>query len=176
MVDILIRPLAIEDMDKILRLQTSALRILSAGYSDRQIESLVRSQGTARSAGDEVGYVAVCEQQIVGFGLVQVSLECIAGIYVHPDFTRCGVGTRLLLALEKLSRSRKITTMYVLSSLAAVDFYRANGYELIRASGFHSEGNIWIPCMRMEKRLIGGLEDSFLDSMIASVTGLWRWY
>jgi putative acetyltransferase len=176
MLDILIRPLAIEDMDKILKLQTSALRILSAGYSDRQIESLVRGQGAARSAGDEVGYVAVCAQQMVGFGLVQVSSEYIAGIYVHPGFARRGIGTRLLLALEKLSLERKVKTMHVLSSMAAVDFYRANGYELIQADGFHSEENIWIPCMRMEKRLIVGLEDSFLDSMIASVSGVWRWY
>jgi putative acetyltransferase len=176
MLDILIRPLAIEDTDQILKLQTSALRILSAGYNSRQIESLVRSQGTARSAGDELGYVAVCEQRIVGFGLVQVSLEFIAGIYVHPSFTRRGVGTKLLLALEKFSLERKVKRMHVLSSMAAVDFYRANGYELIRASGFHSEANIWIPCMRMEKRLGKGLEDSFLDSVITSVSGLWRWY
>ncbi len=181
MVDILIRPLAIEDTDKILEIQTRALRILSIGYNDRQIESLVRSQGSARyggtrpagSAGDEVGYVAVWEQQIVGFGLVQANLDCIAGIYVHPGFTRRGVGTQLLLALEKLSLETKVRTIYVLSSMAAVDFYRANGYELIRASGFHSDKNIWIPCMRMEKRLNNGQEDSFVDWIIASASELW---
>jgi hypothetical protein len=50
--DMLIRPLVIADTDTILKIQTSALRTLSTGYNDQQIESLVRSQGTARSGGD----------------------------------------------------------------------------------------------------------------------------
>jgi hypothetical protein len=55
----LIRPVAIADLDTILKLQTSALRILSAGYNGEQIELLVRSQGNARAEGDEMGYVAI---------------------------------------------------------------------------------------------------------------------
>ena len=40
-----------------------------------------------------------------------------------------------------------------MASLSSVDFYKANGYEVIRKSGFHSEFSTWIECVNLEKRL-----------------------
>jgi putative acetyltransferase len=75
-------------------------------------------------------------------------------MFVHPDFTRLGIGTRLLEAIEKVAIQKKYKTMYVMSSLSAIEFYQARGYTITIESGFWSEPTIWIPCVNMQKQLI----------------------
>ncbi|WP_412973433.1 GNAT family N-acetyltransferase [Pseudanabaena sp. PCC 6802] len=75
-------------------------------------------------------------------------------MYVHPNFIRRGIGSQLLEALEKIAMDRGDETINVLSSLATENFYRANGYQLIRKSGFYSEYTTWIPCVNFKKELI----------------------
>jgi GNAT superfamily N-acetyltransferase len=144
-----------EDSEKIIELQTSSLRKLSSSYDSNQIESLVRSQASLRFAQAEIGFVAEHENEIVGFasGLVQPP-GIISGVYVHPNLIRQGIGTRLLKAVEKIAIDRGNEAIHVFSSLATVKFYQANGYQLIRKSGFYSETKTWIPGVILKKQLI----------------------
>ncbi|MCC5622327.1 GNAT family N-acetyltransferase [Nostoc sp. CHAB 5715] len=143
-----------EDSDKVIKLQTSSLRTLSSSYDSIQIESLVCSQASARLAQDEIGVVAEHENDIVGFASLLVQSSQIAGVYVHPDFIRHGIGTQLLETVEKIAIDRGNEVAHVISSLETVNFYQAVGYKLVRKSGFYSEGTIWIPCINLEKQLI----------------------
>jgi len=144
-----------EDSEKIIELQTSSLRKLSSSYDSNQIESLVRSQASLRFAQDEIGFVAEHENEIVGFASWLVQPPCIiSGVYVHPNLIRQGIGTRLLKAVEKIAIDRGNEAIHVFSSLATVKFYQANGYQLIRKSGFYSEPKTWIPCVILKKQLI----------------------
>lgn len=77
----------------------------------------------------------------------------ISGMFVHPDFARKGIGTRLVIALEEIALGKQYKTLSVTSSLSAVGFYQALGYKIDRRSGFWSQGNVWIPCMNLVKRL-----------------------
>jgi putative acetyltransferase len=144
-----------EDSEKIIELQTSSLRKLSSSYDSNQIESLVRSQASLRFSQHEIGFVAEHENEIVGFASWLVQPPCIiSGVYVHPNLIRQGIGTRLLKAVEKIAIDRGNEAIHVLSSLATVNFYQANGYQLIRKSGFYSEPQTWIPCVILKKQLI----------------------
>ncbi|MEM7553428.1 MAG: GNAT family N-acetyltransferase [Cyanobacteria bacterium P01_A01_bin.84] len=155
--DVQIRLSKSEDLEKMLEIQASSLRNLSPSYDSEQIESLVRSQTSARLAP---GVVAEYKGEIIGFAswmsLIPFTnlMPQIAGIYVHPDFARQGVGTQMLKSIEKIAIDRGNEVMRVMSSMDAVSFYQGAGYELISESKFPSEGKIWIPCKYLSKRLV----------------------
>ena len=127
---------------------------LSPSYNVSQIESLVRSQASRRLSLNEVIFVAESENNLVGFASLLVRQAQISGLYVRPNFTRCGIGTLLLKAVEKIAIDRGEEVIAVMSSLDAVNFYQACGYQLIGESIVYSEGKIWIPCLSLEKQLI----------------------
>lgn len=151
-----IRPLNSEDSQKVLEIQANALRALSPSYSSNQIESLVRGQASVRFLEDETGIVATYQDRIVGFAALLDKTSKIAGVYVHPDFVRQGLGTRLLKAVEKIAIDKGIETLGVTASLDSVKFYKASGYRVIRRSGFYSEGRIWVTCKNLRKQLVSG--------------------
>ena len=144
-----------EDLESILELQASSLKLLaSKEYNARQIESLIRGQKSARSEYKEIVVVAYFGSKLVGFASLLVHTPTIGAIFVHPDFTRLGIGTRLLETIENTAIEKKYRNIYVMSSLSAVDFYRAMGYKRTHKSGFWSERKTWIPCVNMQKQLI----------------------
>lgn len=142
-----------EDSEKILELQASSLKILSSSYTPTQIKSLIRSQALVRFEG-EIGVVAEYQNNIVGFAALLIQSSQIAGVYVHPDFIRQGIGTQLLETIEKIAIDKGSKATHVISSLDSVNFYQAAGYKIIRESGFYSEEEIWVPCVNLEKQLI----------------------
>jgi putative acetyltransferase len=90
---------------------------------------------------------------VAGFACLSNHRSNINGIYIHPDFMRRGIGTQLLTEIERMSIKRKIQTIWVQSSIEAVNFYQKNGYILQSNNGF-SKGTEWIPCQLMKKELI----------------------
>ncbi|MFB2976486.1 GNAT family N-acetyltransferase [Microseira sp. BLCC-F43] len=143
-----------EDSKKIIELQTSSLRTLSASYNSTQIESLVRSQASVRFAQEEIEVVAEHKNDIVGFASLLVQSSQIAGVYVDPDFVRQGIGTQLLETVEQIAIDKGNKVTHVISALDTVNFYQSVGYKINRESGFYSEGKFWIPCIILEKELI----------------------
>jgi putative acetyltransferase len=143
-----------EDLNNILKLQADSLKALSPCYNSSQVESLIKSQAFARDCQDEIVFVAEQNSKIVGFSCLMLKDSRIGGIFVHPNFIRQGIGTDLLNAIEILAIQNKCKVIDVMSSLAAVKFYQANGYQIIRESGFFSDGLVWIPCVNLSKKLM----------------------
>ena len=75
-------------------------------------------------------------------------------MFVHPDFMRRGIGSKLLNKVEQIAIEKNFRIIKVISALPSVDFYNAIGYQVIRNSGFHSEFKTWIECVNLEKKLI----------------------
>lgn len=142
------------DLNNILKLQSESLKALSPCYSLSQVESLIKSQAFARDCLDEIVFVAEQNSKIVGFSCLMLKDSRIGGIFVHPNYIRQGIGTDLLNAIEILAIQNKCKVIDVMSSLAAVKFYQANGYQIIRESGFFSDGLVWIPCVNLSKQLM----------------------
>ena len=95
-----------EDIEKILKLQSSSIKLMSPDYTPRQIESLVRSQTSARLRYNEIVFLASYKDELVGFAcLINNSFQFggfqIGGLYVHPNFIRQGIGTQLLEVIER---------------------------------------------------------------------------
>lgn len=97
--------------------------------------------------------------RLVGFGWIDAdpgeylsaAVEAeLTALYVHPEFVRRGVGTRLCRALEDRLRTRGTRAVGLWATLVAVDFYRARGYERVvdRAVTY---GEATLPTVEMHK-------------------------
>lgn len=152
--DIEIRLAKIEENEKIIQLQTDSIeKLASQDYTSLQIESLVKTQALLRFK-DEIIFVAVLVEKIVGFASIHIHKPEIYGLFVSPEFARQGIGTKLLETIEKIAIQKKHKFIYVNSSLTAKVFYRKRGYKKMWESGFYSEREIWINCVLMKKRLM----------------------
>lgn len=152
--DIEIRLAKVEDRAEILQLQSSSLRVLaSKDYGPEEIESLVRSQAKARFYS-EVIFVAICQEKIVGFASLLIHKYQIGGVYVHPEFSRQGIGSRLLEVVENTAIEKGYKSLSVLSSLTAIDFYQKQGYQMHSHRYFWSEEKVSILSGILNKRLI----------------------
>lgn len=79
-------------------------------------------------------FVAESDGQIVGTAAIENSELCT--FFVHHDFQRKGIGTRLLKAIEKNALTAGIRRIKVESSITAAAFYEKAGY---RKTGFVKE-------------------------------------
>lgn len=77
----------------------------------------------------------------------------VRAMYTDPDFTRRGIGTRILALCEDAARQAGFRRVELMGTAAGVPLYRARGYEAISETEFARIGDVEIPLLRMEKRL-----------------------
>ncbi len=104
-------------------------------------------------------YVAVLEntEEIVGFGYLNTNeshppripeqFNCslhIDSLYISPRHQSCGIGQKLMKAIELKARSENCRELWVLSSSVAVPFYQKLGYtSIIEDSWFDIHSNTY---------------------------------
>ncbi len=162
--DVSIRLAKTADLETIIDLQTTSLANLPdrfRKYDSQQIESLIAGQAammriyfsseTTLIAEDNdripIGFISFTKPHV--FATPQ-----IAGLFVRPELMNMGIGGKLLTELERRAIAGKIETLVVMSSIESIDFYKKNGYQFKQATGFFSQGSVWIPCELLEKELI----------------------
>ena len=75
----------------------------------------------------------------------------IRAFFVHPNWARQGIGTRILEACEKAATEAGFSRFELGSTLSGVPFYRARGYvEVENQSAQLSNGEV-LPILRMAK-------------------------
>jgi ribosomal protein S18 acetylase RimI-like enzyme len=158
-VEINIRIAQAKELESIIALQSLSLshsRHRDRQYDRRQIESLVCGQADARRDYARLETLLVAEDRhrnLVGFAAISVCESTICGLFVHPDLMSRGIGGQLLIGIEKIAISNRISTLWVMSSNESIDFYRKYGYIIGGEVGFFSIGSIWIPCRMLHKEL-----------------------
>lgn len=131
-----IRPMEDADVDRVAALLRACFRWLGdrEGFSPRQrafLEGPRSSPETVRQEAKSRPHLVACEDGAV-VGLVVVNGQEIARLYVHPDFHRRGIGTRLFEAATDLIRRSGGTEVRVGALVAdAVAFYRAMGMSIV---------------------------------------------
>lgn len=149
-----------EDAFQMHHVHITSVRTLCANdYTSEQIEAWVgklepqkRRDYMAQADHNEILFVAEDKLgTIVGFSSLEN--DEVHAVYVHPSYTRMGVGTLLLNAVETEAVAQNLKKLKLSASLTAVPFYQARGYRVI-AHSFHTLGSgIEIPCVAMEKSL-----------------------
>ncbi len=175
-----IRPLEAKDSNKVFLLKQQATYVLnSPDYTPKQIAALCRrswekfnledlkiTDSVALfvanfSAGNTdtnnfSSIVAESENKIIGYGFLQVdNLSWVKNgtlfeLFVHPDYARCGVGTKLLQNLEAYAREHDCKVIFVGASLTALPFYKSCNYQIIEY-GSYERDRVEIPVVFMEK-------------------------
>ena len=121
-------------------------------YSPQQLQVL-RQTNNPRQYRSHFVLVAETERQVVGF--TSLWGRTLQAMYVHPHYTRRGIGRALLREMELYVASRQIWRLKVTASLNAEPFYRACGFEVLKQTVTRYTGfeGIELPVTNMAKTL-----------------------
>jgi len=174
-----IRLATIEDIPVLQELIPESVRVLSAGYySPSQIESaLVHIFGVdSQLILDGTYFVAETEEQIVGCGgwskrkpliggdqskassddaLIDPAEEAarIRAFYVHPRWSRRGIGSRIIRCCEDAARRTGFLKIELVATLPGEPLYSALGYTIREPIEIRTPDGESLPAFRMEKDL-----------------------
>lgn len=84
------------------------------------------------NSDDEIRVGALVGDALVGVGAVVPRLRELRACYVSPEKSRTGVGRMIVAELETIARAEAAPFLIVESSLTAVSFYKALGYEVLQ--------------------------------------------
>lgn len=149
-----VRPATPEDAQVLPDLHSAAAEAFGPGhYTDEQVDHwAARGERTPEGypVDDPDAHFTVCVRAgaVAGFGHLAVEEQEVHAVYVHPDHTRCGVGSALLAELEGFARASGVERLDLQSSLNAVGFYERAGYD--RLGERESPGGLPVVAMRKQ--------------------------
>ncbi len=166
------------DIPTLEQLIPESVRALSANYyTPRQIESaIVHIFGVdSQLISDGTYYVAESAGQIVGCGgwskrktlfggdqmkgeedaLLDPAIDAarIRAFFVHPQWTRQGIGTRIIQACETAARQAGFTRLELAATLPGEPLYKTVGYQSLERLDVPMPDGETLPIMRMIKCL-----------------------
>jgi len=158
-----IEPAQPEDAAALLEIHAAAVHQTAAPYYSADIiESWARLPVTPerieRIRRDWIenpnNRVTVARQnnQTIGFGFISRDSE-VQGMYVHPDFGRCGIGSRIFAALEQEAISWGLTYLKVNAAMNAEAFYKKQGFEVVEYGIHRLASGLEMDCVKMQKTL-----------------------
>lgn len=74
----------------------------------------------------------------------------VRAMFVRADWTRRGLGRRILEACEAAARSEGFRTLALVATLPGLPLYRAYGFEPIEETDVTMPDGVTIPCVSME--------------------------
>ncbi|MGH9873019.1 MAG: GNAT family N-acetyltransferase [Pyrinomonadaceae bacterium] len=177
--DIELRPATTADIPALEELIRASVTALSAEhYTSEQIASaLSHVFGVdTQLIADETYFVAEIEGQLAGSGgwskrttlfggdqsksdgldpLLDPATEAarIRAFYVHPRWSRRGVGSRILTACEEAARAAGFSRIELAATLPGEPLYTARGYAKAEAMQLETPDGESLPAFRMTKLL-----------------------
>ena len=169
-----------QDIPELQHLIDQSVRALSIDYySPAQIESaLTNVFGVdTQLIADQTYFVAEAGGQIVGgggwskrntlFGGDQAKSNetdtllnpgeqpaRLRAFYVHPEWSRRGIGKLITNACETAARNAGFTSVELIATLPGQPLYEANGYEIVCPFEIPLPDGLSLPAFRMTKSLI----------------------
>jgi GNAT superfamily N-acetyltransferase len=77
----------------------------------------------------------------------------IRAFFVHPDWSRRGIGTRILERCESDARAHGFRSAELMATLPGEKLYAALGYEAVERIAYAMDDGVAIPLVRMRKEL-----------------------
>jgi putative acetyltransferase len=151
-----VRKFRLDDAEEIVELFRGTVHnVNSRDYSDEQLEAWAPAQidfETWRaSLAKNFSVVAEIAGQIVGFADLADN-GCINRLFVHQDFQRGGIASRLLITLERAARRAGLTRLVAEVSITARPFFAKHGY-LLLAEQHPIRNGVALTNYRMEKSM-----------------------
>jgi predicted N-acetyltransferase YhbS len=167
------------DIPALQQLIDASVRVLSLPYyNQEQIESALTNVFGVDSQliQDETYFVAEVGGQIVGSGgwskrrtlfggdqakpeqfdeLLNPATEAarIRAFYVHPEWSRRGIGRKIAEACENAAKAAGFATLQLIATLPGEPFYLTMGYRVVEPFAIPLPDDQSLPAFRMKKRL-----------------------
>lgn len=178
-----LRSLRVEDSQAIFSLKQQSTRVLnSPDYTPEQIEALCGGKerefkldelkitdsvalflanftSQNRNNNNYSSMVAYLGDKIIGYAFLQidnlswVNNGTLFELFVHPEYSRRGVGIKLLETMEAYAKQCNGKIISVGASLSAIPFYKICGYQVLNKGSYLCHG-VSIPIVFMEKWLV----------------------
>ena len=131
-----------------------------SGMIDAWSEGVTPDLYVNAMAGGEVFFVATGsidgEPSVLGFSSHRVDDgQDGVSVYVRGKAARYGIGTALLRLAEGHALAHGATAIDIQASLAGVEFYKVNGFEVLGRGQVCLMSGQLLPCVFMRKRLAG---------------------
>lgn len=152
------------DADDIAIAHLDSIRSIGARYYDPHVVTDWCARISAdvyldAMASGEVFYIALGhltdEGYVLGFSSHRIDDEQHrTAVYVRGKAARLGIGSALFRAAESAAMGAGARSLHVAASLAAVEFYRANGFEEVSRGQHRLASGRLMACVFMHKSLI----------------------
>ncbi len=155
--DISLRRYTMDDADITLALFQRAVReVASRDYTPAQIEAWaghIDRRVWGNNLERQSTWVAMRENTLAGFASLNDHGH-LDMLFVSPDHQRRGVARALLMTAEQAAWQRGMDRMTTEASLTALPFFKARGFEVVKAQEIERRGQV-LKNFRMEKALHG---------------------
>ncbi len=144
------------DVQEIWNIRSAAINSQCTGhYSPAELEIWTNGEVTEQfiEVVEDNFYVATLDGHIVGTGMFNIESGRVDAVFVHPARMRSGIGSQVLLHLEKLALVAGLNQLSLDSTLNAVRFYRAHGFVGDSVAKYESPRGISLDCIPMIKKL-----------------------
>jgi N-acetylglutamate synthase-like GNAT family acetyltransferase len=85
-------------------------------------------------------FVAIVDGRVVG--TAGLSCPSVKSVFVHPDYQRRGVATKLMGEVENAALALSVCSLDVQSSITAQPFYAIRGFNIVREELYGEERTI----------------------------------
>ncbi|MFO1034085.1 MAG: GNAT family N-acetyltransferase [Hyphomicrobiales bacterium] len=152
-----VRPANPSDFPGLRDLHAAAI-MAAASYTDDEKRSWAtglsaEAYGVAQQEGESFQVAVLPDGELCGF--CSVKDATIVGLYIHPNHQDHGIGSALLKSGEAMIRANGHSTGELESSLNAVPFYLAKGWEVVRNAYRSTRGGKELRVLLMRKTLSG---------------------
>lgn len=153
---ITVRAYRADDLDSVIEIFLRAIRdTASANYDAEQIAAWARADRAAWAERrlSHPTWIADVDGRPAGFTDLENDGH-LDMMYVHPQFGRQGVGTRLIRTAEDHARARGIVRLYSEVSLTARTLFERAGFVVVTPERVFRNDQ-WFDRFKMEKHLSG---------------------
>ena len=138
-----VRPATVEDVDTIYSLiYASVCELCKEHYSQEKLDSFIHNLPAKvlyyKWLTDRILIVCCNGKNIIGYGQFDPAESFIDAVFIHPEHTRKGIGTKILRYLEDVAYSLKKSDITINASINATAFYEKCGFE--------QQGTFFITC------------------------------
>jgi len=141
-------------------IQTVHAQSVGGMGSEEYPDDVLTEWGTPRAAEDYAESIAVnpflvadIDGDVVGFAELDLARCVVRSVYVAPTHARQGIPSRLMRGLDDAARGAGLTEVFLDSSLNAVPFYEAVGFEVIERRKYRLSSGREMDSIRMRKEL-----------------------
>ncbi len=158
-----LKPANISDAENIMDIHSSAVHETAASWYPEEIlenwamrktPEKIKQLTEAIQGGEEIFIVGRTNNRTVGFGIMAPKYDEVKAVYVHPEFSRQGIGTRILARLEQIAIEQGVKSLDLDASLNAEEFYATNGFVVIERGVHELRSGHKMQCVKMRKTLI----------------------